>query len=198
MSSSTVRYGGGSATVVQYWFTGWTYNATAGSRVRLTSDLVNGSIVCFDPLAYANRATLPAGMRINPNRDTNPFVQYAGNVTQCATAIIGLFAGVVVNLPGGKRVGSKLADFGGYKDGCWIDVAVGPANQIDALVLGDCSSTLYDSLLSPVNGQWYASPVAVGTNGANLPNVIAKPLAPANFASATLTPVRLLGNHAAL
>jgi hypothetical protein len=167
------------------WFHGFTYNATPGSRAALTSvandTIKNGHTFCFDPEAYIDRASLPSGMSQmgKPNSPSGPFM----NVCKPTTAVLSRFAGTVVGLPPeGLRPDLEPA-FGGYKGGCWLELEYdGPSN---ALQLGDCSAG-YGVLLAPVDGQWYLSPIAVGTNGANIPLVCAKPGHVENLASAAI------------
>lgn len=181
------------ATVVRtFWFPGWTYNTTPGSRTRLTQTFVNGSVFCIDPEAAVDFATLPAGMTIQPEGDATAIGRRITNVTRPATGILSLVAGVLVNAPSDGLRGDRSSIDGGYLGGCWIDLVV-DAEAVEALVQGDCSaSDAYDSIrLAAVDGQPYFGPVAVGTNGINIRQQLAAPLFRENVASAALRPVRL-------
>jgi hypothetical protein len=178
--------------VRKFWFPGWTYNTTPGSRARLTQTFVNGSVFCIDPEAAVDFATLPSGMVIQPEGDSAAIGRRITNVTRPQTGILSLIAGVLVNAPGDGLRGDRSEIEGGYLGGCWIDLVV-DAEAVEALVQGDVSaSDAYDSVrLGAVDGQPYLAPVAVGSNGINIRQQLAAPLFRENVASAALRPVRL-------
>jgi hypothetical protein len=177
------------------WFTGWSHNATPGSRTQFsnpaTDTIKNGYAFFEDPEATEDVATLPSGMVIQGAGNE----RYAANVTKAATTNLGRFAGVVTGLPPEGLRPDKEVWEGGYKGGTYIDL-VFDCRMIEAFILGDMSAAGFDTILGGVNGQWYLGIVALGTNGANLPLICAKPHVRSNVATAAKHPVRLgpLGN----
>lgn len=150
-----------------FWFHGHNYNATPGSRQAVTGNILNGSIFCIDPEAYTDEATLPAGMSIKGNGDA----KYAINVCKPTTGVLSLVAGVLVNAPYGGIPSST------YTGGCWVQLAVA-GDSVPVLFTSGVALDYNDggSYLGATDGQWYASVLALGTNGANLPYVFGRPL----------------------
>lgn len=183
-----------------FWFHGFNYNTTPGSRtifsVDATDTIKAGYAFCLDPEAYTDEATLPtdATTGVKMTIKGKSTARYVRNVTKPATGILNLFAGVVVNAEGGiPPAGLKPSldrGLGGYRGGIWLELAYS-AEAVPALILGDMSSNGYGELLGPVNAQWYLGIIALGTNGANLPQIVANPLIRTNVAAAAVNPVRL-------
>jgi hypothetical protein len=169
------------------WFHGFTFNATPGSRTAFSSaatdTIKNGHVFCFDPEAYEDRASLPTGMLLGKRLSSNSLASPEDvPVTKPATGILGLFAGVVVDLPPEGLRPDKEYGNGGYKGGVRLKLRCsGPAI---ANMVGDCTSTGYETLLAPTNGSWALGILAVGTNGANLPFICARPRHQDNVAAA--------------
>ncbi len=176
------------------WFHGFTYNTTPGSRAAFSSvandTIKNGHVFCFDPEAFEDKASLPSGMYLDDNtRDASKAIAQNVPVTKPTTGILGLFAGVAVELPPEGLRPDKEVGAGGYKGGVRIKLRFsGPAL---ANMVGDCSSTGYETMLAPTDGSWALSIVAVGTNGANIPYVIGRPRHRDNVAAAAVKRVFL-------
>jgi len=187
---NAVTYGTPRTRGRKVWFHGFTYNVTPGSRTQLsnpaTDTLRNGMPLWYDPEAYTDRDSLPSGMQIR-GAGTGGLTF---NVTKAATGILGLFAGIVTGLPPEGLRPDLEAHEGGYMGGVEVEV-IDVADQVDAFILGDMSSAGYDTILGGVNAQWYLGIVALGTNGANLPNIVAKPLIRTNVAAAAKHPIRV-------
>lgn len=171
------------------WFHGYTYNATPGSRTALSSvandTIRNGHVFCFDPEAYIDRASLPTGMVIKGDGENARMM----NVCKPTTGVLRMFAGVVLDNsigPDGLRP-DRTPSQGGYKGGRYIKLAYFGCD-ISTLVLGDFSSTAFDTDLAPQNGQWYLGITAVGTNGANIPSFVGFPGVKENVAAAAVKP----------
>ena len=91
-----------------FWYTGFDYNATYGSRAAVNEDIVTGSVFCLDPeLTTDHFATAAAsrtsGLSISGSRGTasSDGTELAPrhrhmNVTKPASGITSLFAGVYV------------------------------------------------------------------------------------------------------
>lgn len=155
-----------------FWFHGYNYNATPGSRTAVTGSIVNGSVFCLDPEAYTDEASLPSGMSIKGNGDA----KYTLNVCKPTTGVLSLVAGVLVNAPyGGYNAGSDPAT--SYVGGRWVTLAVA-GDAVPVLFTSGVALDYNDggSYLGATDGQWYASVLAVGTNGANLPYMFGRPL----------------------
>jgi hypothetical protein len=150
-----------------FWFHGYDYNATPGSRTAVTGNILNGSIFCLDPEAYTDESSLPSGMTIKGNGSA----KYALNVCKPTTGVLSLVAGVLVNAPHGGLTSAQ------YTGGCWVQLAVA-GDSVPVLFTNSVSLTYGDggSYLGATNGQWYASVLALGTNGANLPYMFGRPL----------------------
>jgi len=165
-----------------FWFTGFTYNATASSRAAITGSIVNGSVFCIDPLATADLASLPTGMTLKGSGDA----RYALNVTKPSTDILSLVAGVLVNAPyGGYNAGSDPAT--SYVGGRWVTLAVA-GDSVPVLFTSGVTLAYGTSFLGATDAQWYASLLALGTNGANIPSMFARPLISINPTAATTYP----------
>lgn len=162
-----------------FWFHGYNYNATPGSRTAVTGNILNGSLFCVDPEAYTDESTLPAGMSLKGNGDA----KYAINVCKPTTGVLSLVAGVLVNAPYGGIPSST------YTGGCWVTLAVA-GDSVPVLFTSGVSIAYGDggSYLGATDGQWYASVLAVGTNGANLPYMFGRPLVTNGSTSATTYP----------
>lgn len=215
---STVIPGSATWHVRSFWFPGFTYNATLASRTALSSvandTIKNGYVFCYDPEAYDDclpspkpAATLPTGMILKgagtllssgtPATAANASPLGDGgwcrNVCKPTTGVLSNFAGVLVNAPPeGYRPDKGFAD-GGYQGGRWIDLCFA-GESVPTMVNGDVAGATpaaFEALLMPVTGQWYLSPVAVGTNGANLPAICGRPNESLNFSSTTKVRCRL-------
>ncbi len=201
MSQST--YGSAKVVVREFWYHGFTYNTTPGSRTEVSDTIKNGYAFCLDPEAVADRASLPTGtnwgqMDIKPvderlNTGTLKPGTYIYNVTKPATGILGLVAGIAVDLPPEGKAGPQ-----------WIKLAV-QAEAIDTWFLGDTTASSpagYEAQLGTVNGQWYLSPLAPGnTSDATVQaglRACGRPLfAAENVASAAIRKCRI-GGHACM
>lgn len=155
-----------------FWFHGFTYNATPGSRTQITDTIKNGYVFCLDPEASADAGTsdanLPSGMALRPPYAQVSNARYARNVTKPATGILPLVAGIVTNLP---PEGLAAADYAG--GGVWIDLIV----ESEAVLAYTHANMTYGvTLLGAANGDWGLVALAVGTNGANIPLVCGIPL----------------------
>jgi len=150
-----------------FWFHGYNYNATPGSRQAVTGNILNGSIFCIDPEAYTDESSLPSGMVLKGSGDA----KYAINVCKPTTGVLSLVAGVLVNAPYGGLPSST------YTGGCWVTLAVA-GDSVPVLFTSGVALDYNDggSYLGATDGQWYASVLALGTNGANLPYVFGRPL----------------------
>ncbi|MDX2147579.1 MAG: hypothetical protein SFZ23_08665 [Planctomycetota bacterium] len=167
-----------------FWYTGFTYNATPGSRAAITTTITNGMALCLDPEAFDDRASLPSGMTLRGLGLTSTGALGSSqnarsvNVTRPATAILGLFAGIVVGQPPGGRAGPQT-----------LQLATAGEN-IEALVQGNVAA--YASTLVPVDGQFYLAPLTVSA-GADILNVVGTSLFTENVASAALRRIRVGG-----
>jgi hypothetical protein len=181
------RASGATRITRRFFFPGYTFNATAGSRTAISTTLTNGMVLCVDPLAWDHRGTVISGRAV-PQVETelNGILnQRTINATVPATAILNLVAGVVVGLPNSGLASSE------YTGGANLQVAT--AGEVMALVQGNV--TAYNLPLVAVNGQTYLAPAAdTGTNGANYPLTVGYALQIGNFATPTLVPVRLVGD----
>lgn len=117
-----------SATIQSYWYHGFDYNATPGSRAQITTVLTPGMVLAHDPEAYTDDFTfqnsgsgssnLPSGtdygqMVLNPPAGTTNNARLIRNVTRPETAILYLIAGVVKSIGPDRRVwGSQSAGAG--------------------------------------------------------------------------------------
>lgn len=167
-----------------FWYHGYTFNATPGSRTAIGEAIQNGYVFCLDPESYVDRASAPSGMVIEQTNDTG----YCLNVTKPTTGILDLMAGVVVNAPSGGFSATY------FNSGGWIELAVAAdlvqvlTTASEALVYGGSSATI----LAPANGSWAAAITALGTNGANIPAYGIRPwVTVTNGASNTLRPCSL-------
>lgn len=163
------------------WFHGFTYNATPGSRTQITDTIKNGYVFCHDAEAGFDSASLPTGMVIQGGSGDARLVK---NVTKPATGVLTQFAGVVVGLPPEGLPASA------YANGCWLELCY-DAEAVKTYMLGDMSSAGVETLLGPVDAQWYMGIVALGTNGANLPRIFGNPLVKSNVAAAAFHPARI-------
>lgn len=167
---------------IPLWYTGFSYNATPGSRAEILpstdpNKLKPGSIVCFDPEAYADdkayqdtgagTSALPPGT--NYGRMVLKYApgggealhRYVTHCTQPATAILNLPAGVVLSLDPKRRLekyGSVAAGQGPQDvvvacsgDAVWVRASWSST----ALAVGD--------LIVPANGTFIGARVAVGS-----------------------------------
>lgn len=150
-----------------FWFHGYNYNATPVSRTAVTGSILNGSLFCIDPEAYTDESSLPAGMSIKGNGDA----KYVQNVCKPTTGVLSLVAGVLVSAPYGGLTATQ------YTGGCWVTLAV-KADSVPVLFTSGVALDYNDggSYLGATDGQWYASVLAVGTNGANIPYMFGRPL----------------------
>lgn len=154
-----------------FWFPGWTYNATPGSRAAITGTVLAGSVFCLDPEAFDDRATLPAGMNLFPDKTGTNQIARVLNVTRPATGILGMIAGV------------STTPFTVSSAGQWVTL-ITAAEACNVLCLGNFSA--YATGWGAADGVWTAAPLAVGTNGANIPLFGGKSLFTENVASAAL------------
>lgn len=171
----------------RFFFPGYTYNATAGSRTAITSTLTNGMVLCLDPLAWDHRGTVISGRAVPQVEAILDGIlnQRTINVTQPATAILNLVAGIVVGLPTSGVPSSE------YQAG--VNLQLATAGEVMALVQGNV--TAHGLPLTATNGQTYLVPQSdTGSNGANYPLTVGYALQTGNFASPTLIPVRLAGD----
>lgn len=148
------------------WFPGWTYNATPGSRAAITDAIQNGYVVCYDPEIVDDFASLPANMVVKPpttsQQTTLTDDARLACVTKPATALLSLGAGVVIGQPAGGKAGAQ-----------WLTIVTnGP---VSAYTNTNMSGS-YGVLLGPVNDSWALGTIALGTNGANLHQVMGKNL----------------------
>lgn len=163
-----------------FWFHGFTYNATPGSRTAITGTIYNGYVFCLDPEAFADSGwsssspmsfpNLPSGMILKGTGDGF----YCANVTKPTTGILPLVAGFATGLP---PEGITAAD---YAAGMWIDLVV----QAEAAQVYTHANMTYGStLLVAANGDWGLVASAVGTDGVNIPKVCGVPLVTADTSS---------------
>lgn len=190
-----VIYNNAKVEVRRFRYHRFTYNTTPGSRTYVTDTIKNGYAFCVDPEAYTDEASLPAASGTTPAMTIGGegVYKYCRNVVKPTTGVLGLFAGVVVNAP---PEGFTVAD---TPNGIDLDLAFS-AEYIRAWCLGDMSTNGYDTMLGPVDGQWYLGIVAAAsaTNTTSLieNTFVARPLVRTNVASAAMTPVRLgVGGH---
>lgn len=102
----------------QFWYHGFTYNATPGSRAQITTPITPGMVMCHDPEAYTDdyvyqnsgsgTSNLPTGADYGPmllQPPAGPVGAASGvnvartirNITRPATGLLNLVAGVVKN-----------------------------------------------------------------------------------------------------
>lgn len=122
----------------QFWYHGFTFNATPGSRAQITTVILPGMIMAIDPEAYTDDYTyqnagtgstnLPSGtdygqMVLNPpaGGGVNQ-ARLVRNVTRPETALLYLSAGVVKNPHPDRRVfGAQSAAAGPQ----WLELYTG-------------------------------------------------------------------------
>ncbi len=193
-----VIYNNAKVDVRPYWYPRFTYNTTPGSRTFVTDTIKNGYVFCVDPEAYTDEASLPTATGLTGADAVYNGTQmilrgegaykYCRNVVKPTTGVLGLFAGVVVNAP---PEGFTVAN---TPNGVQLELAYS-AEYIRAWCLGDMSTSGYETMLGPVDGQWYLG--IIGTASATdstslvLGSWVARPLVRTNVSSAALTPVRL-------
>lgn len=149
----------------QFWFHGFTFNATPGSRTALSGTVYNGSLFCLDPEAADDNAAVspfPTGMSLAGQHGAgtlgeNGDTRYVYNVTQPATGILDLFAGILVSAPPEGLTATQ------YGTGMWVTLAV-RADMIPVRMNGT-TALVYTgataSLLIPTDASWGASVVAM-------------------------------------
>lgn len=204
-----IGYNNPTVRTIEVWFHGYNYNVTPASRTAISDTISNGHAFCFDPEAWTDGSfvTSPPGDGTVPHpasfakyrqatfgasSDTVRLQGgsgnksgYLSNVTKPATGILGLFAGVVVGLDanGITRTTGGMNN-NGYQEGAWLTLACN-AEVVDALVLGNMSTNGYETLLGPVNNQWYLGIVTPEEH------IAGKPMIRDNVASAAVHPVTL-------
>lgn len=165
MSTGDVRAKTSTWIVRDFWFHGFTYNATPGSRTQITGTIYNGSVFCLDPEAADDNAAVnpyPTGMVLQGQHGVgtlgeNGDTRYVYNVTQPATGILDMFAGILVGAP---PEGLASAD---YATGRWVSLAT-RADMIPVRMNGTTANVYTGataSLLIPTDGSWGASIVAM-------------------------------------
>lgn len=130
--------------VRRFWFPGYTFHATLGSRTQNTDTIKNGYAMCFDPEAVSDGYTAPTSNANAPTYSGDPTATYPTDATYKAKMQIKgagadklytnickpftggerLFAGVITGLPSEGLLGTLAAGSGGYVGGVWIDLIV--------------------------------------------------------------------------
>lgn len=118
------------ACIKRFYYTGFSFNTTPGSRANLGAAIEVGDCVCLDPLipedvANGDVATgTPTGLKLPPGMDADNAYEYLGAfVTRPATGIRRWFAGPIVGMQDGKSIWTA-ADLDDQSEAIWVDVAV--------------------------------------------------------------------------
>lgn len=193
----------------EFWYHGFDYNATPGSRAQITTVILPGMVMCCDPEAYADDQTyqdagsgstnLPTGtdfglMRLYPAKGggTNE-VRRMRNVTRPATATLACFAGIVTDVLNARKWGIQSVGAGPH----WLKLA-----KTGEMVMARINGTVtYGQRLMPSNGSFYLVPytgtstdaAAVLTSLTNFSYTCATALKSGTFDGSTLVPVKLSG-----
>ena len=162
-------------TTHQYWYHGFTYNATPGSRAQITTVILPGMVVAHDPEAYTDDYTfqnagtgstnLPSGtdygqMVLNPpaGGGVNQ-TRLIRNVTRPETALLYLPAGVVKTVHPDRRVwGAQSAGAGPQ----WLELFTN-AEVAPVLCTWTGLTPAVGDFVVPTAGSFAANIIAQGT-----------------------------------
>lgn len=158
-----------------YWYHGFTYNATPGSRAQITTVLAPGMILAHDPEAYTDDYTYqnagtgstvlpsgtdygqmvlqpPAGGGVNPAR-------LIRNVTRPETELLYVPAGVIKTIGPDRRVwGSQSAGAGPQ----WVELFQA-GEVVDVLCTWSSITPAVGDWVVPTAGSFYGNIIAQAT-----------------------------------
>lgn len=159
------------ASIQSYWYHGFDYNATPGSRAQITTVLAPGMILAHDPEAYTDDYTyqnsgsgssnLPSGtdygqMVLYPPAGTTNNARLIRNVTRPATALLYVPAGVIKSIGQDRRAwGSQSAGAGPQ----WVELYQS-GEVVDVLCTWSGITPAVGDWVVPTAGSFYGNFVA--------------------------------------